>query len=54
MDTNGPGAAIGRNQVIDYEPRMNTNGHEFLTAKQTKQTKMPRRRAVSPLKDLFE
>ena len=51
MDANGPGAAIGRNQVIDYEPRMNTNGHEFLT---TKQTKMPRRQAVSPLKDLSE
>ena len=36
------------------EPRMDTNGHEFLTTKHTKHTKMPRRRAVSRLKDLFE
>ena len=30
--------------------RMDTN---FLTTKHTKHTKMPRRRAVNPLKDLF-
>ena len=54
IHTNGPGVAVGHNQIIDYEPRMDTNGHELLTTKHTKQTKMPRRRAVNPLKDLSE
>ncbi len=33
---------------------MDTNQHEFLTTKHTKHTKMPRRRAVNPLKDLLK
>ncbi len=33
---------------------MHTNAHEYLTTKHTKHTKMPRRWASNPLKDLLE